>query len=168
MTQPLPKPIRVMVPYVRLHPETKRAVASMDAGFYETSAPGSYWRVLADWWLWAESFIVLEQDKVPERGLLQRLWVCPEPWCAVRTPMRGTGNAADYPTLSCTKFGEPLMAAYPELMMDVGELDLGLGAKEWSRLDLAIAGLLSNVATVHWHDGVVKHLHQEAEVAAVA
>lgn len=159
--------MRVMVPYVSLQPATKRALelAGADAAFYDTSAPTAYWEALANWWCWGESFIVLEQDKVPEPGLLAELWECPEPWCAVGAPMRGTEEHAGYPSLSCTKFAASLMDAYPGLMRDVGELDLGLGEKEWSRLDLGIAGLLSSVADCHWHVGVVEHLHEEAAVA---
>jgi hypothetical protein len=160
--------MRILVPYVRLHPRTKVVVAreASEAVFALTDGPTGYWDVLAENWDRRRSFIVLEQDKVPEPGLLRELWECPEPWCSARAAMRGTDEPAAYPSLSCVKFAGSLMVTYPRLLEDVGELDLGLGEKEWSRLDLAIAGLLSNVAEVHWHDGRVEHLHEEAVAVA--
>lgn len=153
---------RVLVPFVKLHPATKAAVYR-DAGerkFAWTDDADSYWKVLAEWWSYGKSFIVLEQDKVPEPGLLQELWDCPAVWCTVKTPMRGSEEAAPYPSLSCTKFHADLIGTCPGLMWQVGSLDLGFGEREWSRLDLGIAGLLSNHAQPHYHDGVVEHLHE--------
>jgi hypothetical protein len=161
--------LNVLVPYVRLHPALLDALArdGVTAEFVETFGRGDYAAALTDAWQRCEPFIVVEQDKVPEPGLLKALWECEQPWCSVRVGMRGTKDAAAYPSLSCTKFGAQLMLAWPELMDDVSCLDVGLGEGEWSRLDLAIAGLLRGVRgwDVHWHTGVVQHLHEE-EVAA--
>jgi hypothetical protein len=155
--------MRVLVPYVRLSNATVAAVhaAGADVSFVETSGPTGYWQALADMWAEQRSTIVLEQDKVPEPGLLARLWECPESWCAVNAPMRGTDVLAPYASLSCVKFGARMLRAEPEVLWDAGELDLGFGAREWSRLDLAIAGLLEGRGFVpHWHVGVVEHLHE--------
>jgi hypothetical protein len=159
--------MKVLVPYLRLHPATVAALHRdhVNPVFVETIGHDGYWDALASMWAQGESFIVLEQDKVPEPGLLQELWGCPEGWCAARAPIRGTTEPATYPSLSCTKFSAELIREYPSLIENVGELDLGFGLKEWSRLDLAIAGLLSAVQEVHWHTGVVEHLHEELVLA---
>lgn len=154
--------MRVVVPYVRLEPEVYDALISerIHAAYVRTEAPDGYWTLLRDLWKQQGSFIVLEQDKVPAHGLLDELWGCPNPWCTVPVPMRGTDRCADYPTLSCTKFGAELMKSDPHVMDDVGEIDLGDGPREWSRLDLAIAGRLSPWDP-HWHEGGrVQHLHR--------
>jgi hypothetical protein len=157
MSQPL-----VMVPYVRLQPHVELMLACSDfnAVLEDTSASSdAYWKVLAEWWSEGNTFIVLEGDKHPAPGLLQELWDCPMPWCTVATPMRGTDEPAPYPSLSCTKFSAELIARRPTLLDDVGELDLGFGEKEWSRLDMGIAAGLEPIIGCHYHDGVVEHLH---------
>jgi hypothetical protein len=154
---------RVLVPYVRLHPATVAALHrdGVDPEFVDTSgSPSAYWHCLARTWARGRSFIVLEQDKVPEPGLLQAIWECGFDWCSVPTPMQGTDQPAPYASLSCTKFAAPLIAANPDLMLDVGTIDLGFGEKEWSRLDLGIHALLPG--EVHYHQGVVEHLHEPA------
>jgi hypothetical protein len=103
---------------------------------------------------------VLEQDKIPAPGALRDLWECPHEWCSYLVMMRGIAEAAPYPSLACSKFGRSLMVSDPDLMQKVGELDLGLGEREWSRLDMAVAAFCQNIAPVHWHKaGRVEHLH---------
>ena len=108
---------------------------------------------------------MLEQDKIPAPGLLQEMWDCDQKWCTTPVSMRGVEEASPYPSLSCTKFDGWLMRQYPQLMEDVGMLDLGGGEKEWSRLDLGIAALLQGhwslrPFTCHYHPGGrVEHLH---------
>jgi hypothetical protein len=155
--------VNVLVPYVRLHPKTVEALELdwIEATFVNTEGPEAYWETLRDWWVKGETFIVVEQDKIPEPGLLRKLWDCPEAWCSAEAAMRGVEQGSPYPSLSCVKFGQPLMDDYPELLDHVGGLDLGLGAKEWSRLDLGIAGLLGTSWVPHWHEGRVEHLHEE-------
>lgn len=158
--------MNVLVPFVRLHPRLVAALAAegVQAQFVDTSAGDAYWRTLRIWWMGGGSFVVLEQDKVPEPGLLSELWSCKHDWCTVRVDTRGGEPPAPYPSLSCTKFSARLIADAPRLLEQVGELDFGLGEREWSRLDLGIAGLLGGVyaRNVHWHEGRVEHLHEEA------
>jgi hypothetical protein len=155
--------MRVLVPYVRLSNATVAAVhaAGADVAFVETPGPTGYWQALADMWGRRRAVIVLEQDKVPEPGLLAKLWACPSDWCVVNAPMRDSSERAPYPSLSCVKFSGSLMAAYPDLLGCAGELDLGFGEKEWSRLDMVVAGLLGGRGwEPHYHEGVVQHLHE--------
>jgi hypothetical protein len=154
--------VKVLVPYVNLHPELVKALDGIPAAFVDTSGPTAYWETLAAAWDAGQTFIVVEQDKIPEPGLLEELWECPHVWCSVATAMRDSDQPASYPSLSCTKFSSTLMAAYPTLLEDVGRLDLGLGEKEWSRLDMGIAGLLGRTEIPHWHEGVVEHKHEVA------
>lgn len=161
--------MNLLVPFVDLHPDVCDALLEFEADYVDTSAPGAYWQILADYWARKETFVVVEQDKLPEDGLVQELWDCDRAWCAVRTPMRDTDESAPYPSLSCTKFGGSVMAKLPDLMLWVGDIDFGLGKKEWSRLDLGIAALLqTHWGKPHWHDGVVEHLHEHEEARWVS
>lgn len=157
--------MRVLVPYVRLSNATVAALHrdGVVPRFVDTSASASgYWQTLTDEWSRGEAFIVLEQDKVPSAGLLQELWECRAPWCVVNAAMRGTDERAPFPSLSCVKFAGEMVRSEADLMRDVGSLDLGFGEREWSRLDMAVAGLLESRGWApHWHEGVVEHLHED-------
>jgi hypothetical protein len=131
--------------------------------FVGTGGHDGYWSALSWAWRGGESFVVVEADKVPERGLIAEMWRCDSVWCVARSEMRGIHGYAPYPSLSCVKFGEMLTAAAPDLLTEVGGLDLGLGVREWSRLDLGIAGLLEGRYGFLpcWHSGLVEHRHGE-------
>jgi hypothetical protein len=155
--------LRIVVPFVRLAPAVAVALErdGIAAEFVDTSGSDAYWRLLARLWSEGEAFIVLEQDKVPAPGLLAELWECERPWCSTPVGMRGVDQPAPYPSLSCTKFDASLMVADPLLLEKAGRLDLGFGERDWSRLDLAVAGLLESVAECHWHGGGrVEHRHE--------
>jgi hypothetical protein len=128
-----------------------------------------YWQLLDHHWQQRHSFIVREADKHPSEGALEALWACPEPWCTYPIPMQNTDRTSPYASLGCTKFHRVLMDVWPDLMRDAGELGgMGLPPEQaWSRLDLAVAGLLEHrFGPVHWHPaGMVEHRH---EVFAVA
>jgi hypothetical protein len=154
--------LRILVPYVTLAPELPAALDAqgITAAFVDTSSPTGYWETLAAYWDQGDTFIVLEQDKIPAPGLLKELWDCGRPWCTTPVAMRGVEETSPYPSLSCTKFGTACMATRPTLLDDIALIDFGLGYKEWSRLDLGIAGLLSMDFEPHWHaGGRVEHLH---------
>lgn len=132
----------------------------VSARYVPTGEDDSYWRCLAEAWEEAETFIVLEGDKYPEPGALLELWVCPWQWCTYPVPMRDSEEPAPYPSLACTKFDAELMARAPLLLQQAGELDVGLGEREWSRLDLIVSGLLHVLAEPHYHQaGRVEHRH---------
>lgn len=154
--------MKLLVPYVTLSPQLPETLErqGVAADYVDTSGAEDYWAVLARYWDEGETFIVLEQDKIPAPGALIALWECAQPWCVYPVAMRGVAEVARYPTLSCAKFGASLMQADPDLLRKVGELDLGFGEREWSRLDMGIAAFCENITPAHWHEaGKIEHLH---------
>lgn len=158
--------IKVVVPYVRLHPWIPLALREqgfMDVVYHDTSgSETAYWELLANLWERKETFICLEQDKLPTPGTLEELWTCEQPWCTYHVFMQGTSIAGNYPSLSCVKFDSSLMIEYPELLEEVALYDLGFGKKHWNRLDMGIFSLLDPLVAVHWHKGNLRvvHLHE--------
>lgn len=163
--------LKVVVPYTRLHPAVHEALErdGAEARYCDTSADQeAYWRVLCDAWAERETFIVLEQDKVPVPGALLALWCCPSLWCAYPVPRWQDGQYTDFPSLSCAKFDASIMERFPRLMVEkVGEIGIGGGdvpPRHYQRLDMAIALWvhLSIGRGVCWHPrGMVEHQHQE-------
>lgn len=125
------------------------------------SNPEDYWDLLASQWKhWSagESIVVVEQDVLPADGVVEDMLSCPRPWCS--SPYRlGTGVWLDE-GLGCTKFSAKLTARHPDLMARVGEIDDdGLPAKDWHRLDVRIARVLTQLGyKVHAHRRS-QHLH---------
>ncbi len=155
--------MKVLVPHVEFPVELHRLLEAegVNARYVSTHEPDGYWRCLAEAWEEAESFIVLEGDKHPAPGALLELWVCPWSWCTYPVPMRESEEPAPYPSLACTKFDAELMARAPLLMQAAGEIDVGLGVREWSRLDLVVQGLVHQLAEPHYHEaGRVEHRHR--------
>jgi len=154
--------VKVVVPHTEFRPDLCRLLEAdgINARYMSTVEHDDYWRCLYDVWAEGETFIVLEGDKYPAPGALRELWNCPHLWCIFPVPMRGTDVVSPYPSLACAKFDAELMLAAPMLMDAVGDVDLGLGQREWSRLDLAVAGFTSNIAACHTHEpGFVEHRH---------
>ncbi len=154
--------MNVIVPYVEFDPALKRALEDDGVAhrFFYTGGPTGYWDLLYTEWCIGRTFIVLEQDKFPAPGALRELWECEHPWCMYPVAMRGTAAPSPYPSLACTKFDESLMKADRTLMRDVGEIDVGLGEKEWSRLDMIVSARMERLADPHWHAyGRVEHRH---------
>ena len=155
--------MKVLVPHVE-HPRELQHLLEeegINARYVSTHEPEGYWRCLAEAWEEGTSFIVLEGDKYPAPGALLELWECPGWWCTYPVPMRESEEPAPYPSLACTKFAWQLMTAAPLLMQHAGELDVGLGEREWSRLDLVVQGLLHNITEPHYHEaGRVEHRHR--------
>lgn len=152
----------VVVPHMEFRPDLARLLddEGVMAHYVATHEPDGYWRCLHDAWSDGGSFIVLEGDKFPAPGALHELWDCPHLWCVFPVAMRDTDAVSPYPSLACAKFDATLMALAPTLMDDVGDVDVGLGEREWSRLDMVVAGLVSNLTDVHMHaPGRVDHRH---------
>jgi len=156
--------VRVVVAYTRLHPAVRDALDrdGVRVEYRDTLGPHGYWQLLNDLWGDGEGFVLLEQDKIPVAGALDRLRSCRELWCAYPVPIRDGGDrCADFPTLACTKFAGELVQATPELPSEIGAVDVGYGLKDWHRLDALVAGYLYHRGfDVHWHErGMVEHRH---------
>ena len=84
--------MNVVVPYVKLEPALMAALLEQEvpALYRETTGSTGYWSLLAELWAKGETFILLEQDKIPAPGLLQELWDCEYPWCSTPVSMRGS------------------------------------------------------------------------------
>ena len=160
--------MKLVVAYCRLHPKTREAVlASVEDDdkiiWADTSrSDTAYFTLLSRHWRVGKTFVLLEQDKIPDEGALRELYECPQPWCSYPVPMAHNGEPCDFVSLSCTKFGADLMARHPNLMERVGLMDMGYGLKHWNRLDMAMAGQIAGRGYVpHWHaSGRIQHEHQ--------
>jgi hypothetical protein len=165
--------LKVVVAYCQLHPKTVEAVwASADEMdeivWADTSSDdSSYFDLIVHHWALGETFVVLEQDKIPAAFALRELHDCPEPWCTYPVPMAHNGEPCDFVSLSCTKFSGELIAGAPDLMERVARLDWGYGPKHWNRLDMSMAlecakalGRMRRTPDCHWHPaGLVGHEH---------
>lgn len=160
--------MKLVVAYCKLLRATEEAVlASIDeldeVIWADTSSSDTaYFELLAEHWALGSTFVVLEQDKIPDGSALRELHDCPEGWCTYPFPMAdGSPAFRDFPTLGCTKFSAEIMRSNPHLPERVGKLRaMGLLADP-KRLDMAIAVQLGRRVKPHWHeDGRVDHRHE--------
>lgn len=160
--------MKIVVPYVQLHPDTVAAVwAEFQPGdeivWADTSASdAAYFQLLMEHWRQGQTFINLEQDKVPAPGALRELFDCESPWCTYPHLAHQGDWVAEQPTLGCTKFAAELMSKHPDLIERSGRLDIGCGPMHWQRLDMLVtAGLLWATGSCHVHEfGRLGHKHQ--------
>lgn len=161
--------MKVVVAFALLHPGVRAALEGegIDARYCDVSEDvEACWRLLCALWAEQETFVFLEQDKIPAPGALQAIYECPSPWCAYPVPMQN-GEYADFPSLSCVKFSGDLMRRLPRVMEDkVGQIGIGGGdvpPRHYLRLDMAIALWLHQGRGVCWHPrGLIRHEHEEA------
>ena len=161
--------MKLVIAYTRIHPKTVAAVFDSideldDVRWADVSASDSaYYELLRDLWAERETFVVLEQDKVPDQGALRDIYDCPQLWCTYPHLMaNGDPIPLSQPTLGCSKFSADLMVRWPGLIERSGRLDMGYGGKHWGRLDMAVAaGLMWAVGPCHVHEfGRLAHEHQ--------
>jgi hypothetical protein len=159
--------VKVVVAYCQLHPKTVEAVYGSadeldDIRWTDTSASDfAYYELLSRCWAEGETFVILEQDKIPAPFALRDLYDCEHPWCTYPVPMAHNGQPCDFCSLSCTKFGSELMTRWPDLMERVGTMNMGFGPRHWNRLDMCMANQIHRkIGEVHWHPaGRVGHEH---------
>ena len=159
--------MKIVVPYVRLNSKTATAVLEEfqpgdEIIWGDTSASDSaYFQLLLEHWRKGDTFVNLEQDKIPAPGALREIYECDHPWCTYPHLAHQGDWVAEQPTLGCTKFRADVMAGYPNLIEMAGRLDIGLGAYHWQRLDMLItAGLMWAVGNCHVHEfGQLEHEH---------
>jgi hypothetical protein len=168
--------MKLVIAYCQLHPKTLQAVWDSvdeldDVYWADTSkSDDAYFRVIEDHWAERESFVLLEQDKIPAPFALRDLYDCESPWCTYPVPMAHNGEPCDFVSLSCTKFSAELINIAPDLMERVAKHNMGFGCKHWCRLDMAMALECARAIrkpTAHWHPaGMVGHEHQSLGVPA--
>ena len=152
-----PAPMRVVVPYTGT---LAWAVGdALDAtGWpwvpYDVSADDhAYWRLVRDLWADVVPFMIVEHDVIVTSPALDRISECDQLWCANSYQYLGSTWAG----LGCTRFAEPLMHAYPELIEEAanptypGHETEGRG-QHWCTLDTAIERALTA-------RGEQKHIH---------
>src|ERR1700677_318025 len=150
--------MRVVVPFVDLHPKTRESVAlyAPTAELIELSrGDDAYYKVLAGLWEGGDTFLVIEQDNEVRATVVPESEACPEPWCVwpYPGPAGATGDCLTYYSLGCTKFSADLLAKAPTLMAD-------LPSHDWRRLDALMLPLLREaVGEPHWHIPPVNHHH---------
>lgn len=160
--------MKVVVAYNQLHPKTVAGAwdefgVGDEIVWGDTSASETdYYELIAEHWRQGQTFVILEQDKIPMAGALRELHDCPRQWCTYPVPMAHNGQPCDFVSLSCTKFSADLMKKYPDLMGSVAALDMGYGRMHWNRLDMAMALEVGRrIGDCHWHEaGRVGHEHQ--------
>jgi hypothetical protein len=156
-----PTGIKVVIPYTPprqelgvtrgLSPATEAFGRRIGARFVDVSGfDFAYYELLRDLWAAGESFIYVEHDVVPDRGLLPELWDCPEPYC---TP----GLSCEV----CAKFGESLMRRWPKLIEEMGATSCvppSPGPIHWGSVTLVLSSeLCRRGVQPHPHDGGYDH-----------
>lgn len=150
--------MKVVVPYVDLHPLTLAALQryAPDADLADIGkAYDAFWRFLAQLWDEGEGFLLVEHDIEIHAEVIPQLEGCPESWCVF--PFPGAGGALLYGSLGCTRFSTELIAKVPNLMKD-------LCVRDWRRLDSEITPALERAGcTRHYHEPPVPHHHYRPE-----
>lgn len=153
--------VRVVVPYTNLRPETVAALEATDTKFdaIRMGDDQDYWWLLADLWTKGETFIIIEQDIVINRGTIASLDTCPHLWCSFGYGYFGGEN---FHGLGCTKFDSRLMEAVPDMLDRVALMrDEGHPPKHWCRLDAWTSAVLAASGQTRCeHVPPVTHLHQ--------
>lgn len=146
-----------VVPYVQgmLHDRTRHWMVEHQAAPAEVSGDQGYWMLMATAWRDPGDLMVVEQDIVPAAGVVDRMLVCPRPWCS--SPYTIGGRQVLTEGLGCTKFAARLKTRHPDLLEQVGRIeDDGVPARDWHRLDTRIAHALRGL-------GYAPHTHAQSE-----
>lgn len=151
--------MHVIVPYTNLRSATRTALDQTGYPIdYVNVSDGddSYWELLDEAWQVGEDFAIVEQDIIVEPDTLESFEGCPQPWCAAGYPYL---HGDSYHGLGCVRFRADLLAALPDLIIALGQLDFpNHGPKHWCTLD---AGLQRLLAAHHYmvcvEHGQVRH-----------
>ncbi len=160
--------MRIVVPFTQVHPLVDAALTKLapDAERIDVSARvDSYHELMERLWREGETFLVIEHDNEPTARAIRQARFC-SCWWSV-SPYRGPGVTFASATnlivgLGFTRFRKQLMAAEPDLMSEVGEINDGrsVGRQDWRRLDARMYGALRRRGyRQHVHEPPVKHHH---------
>lgn len=149
--------MRVICPYVELHPDTIAALTryAKPEYWWVGNSDTAYASLLRQLWADGEAFAIIEQDVVPTGQTLREFAHCPEPYCA--SPYAWTTHLA--PALGCTRFSSLLLRAYPDAMEIAAHLPSAYGERgHYRQLDVH---LMNTVLRDHY--GLQPHCHAPVE-----
>ena len=112
--------MKVVVPCIDLHPVIPEVLESegVIARYFDVAGDDeAYWSVLCAMWAETETFIVLQDDKIPMPGAISAIHECSSLWCAYHA-LASNGEEPSMPSLSCAKFDGALMSQFPRLMVE--------------------------------------------------
>ena len=150
---------RVVVPFIDVSPETREALAGIDAEYVDvSSSDDAYWNLLSELWASGADFTVIEQDIVVWPDTLQGFVNCPNSWCSAPYSYL---DSLTYAGLGCCRFRAEIMRIYPDLMDAVALHDYeGHGPKHWCSIDAAMQReLWKRNEFACTHHATVGHLH---------
>lgn len=158
----------VLVPYVAgmLCPQTTAAVIGYTYPVHLIPIPAEdpfrYAALMRVWWASPFNTIIVEQDMVPPAGSLDRLVMCPEPWCTLPYLISGRIETA---ALGTAKFSGALKEGMPDIATVAARNHNGKGSPmTWRSLDASLAKALYARGLhphVHYKDQAI-HLHDYA------
>lgn len=104
--------MRVVVPYTRVHPDTRAALEGWKNVEYRYTGADdyAYGRLLRELWADQEDFLLIEHDVIATTDHLIRMATCPNVYCAVPYAW---GQAVGV-TLGFTRFRSLLLRTYPD------------------------------------------------------
>ena len=158
--------MKIVIPFVagKLKPETRAMGEALDATFEDlTGDDFGYFKLVARLWAKGDSFLLVEEDVVAEKALLEEMWDCPHEWCHAFA-WRYSGAVAPGETrpsapvrhretaMHCLKVSGSLLERMGTTMPR--------GPIRWQSLDFFLLGWLAQNAQPHLH-GPVLHLHQQ-------
>lgn len=155
-------PVRVVVPFTKLHPVTARRLNRYAPGHERVRLdPGddeAYWRVLADAWAGTNDLVVVEHDIGIHGQVLPGFAACWQPWCGHAYRLHRETRMC----LGCTRFTAELQGAEPDLLEVVGKDTSGEAPpKVWWRLDVRLQAELERRGyRQHEHLPQVAHYHR--------
>ncbi|MHB8689023.1 MAG: hypothetical protein ACYDB4_17815 [Candidatus Dormibacteraceae bacterium] len=169
--------MKLVIPYVAggLAPQVSALGIRCGAEFVNVGASDTaYYELLNRLWTAGGSFVLLEQDVLPEPELLTEVWGCPEPWCAFVYPYLFPDKQDPRRQLIGLTWGVPgkytgdLLRRYPDTLAQLASPDKkpwyrGLGATHWKTVGAAFQDqvLVAAGQQPHIHLRPARHLRVE-------
>lgn len=170
--------MRVLAPYVRMHPLTDESLTRFAPHAERTDVSHSdtaYIKLLAKAWADGETFLLVEHDIELHHRVMGEAESCCHLWCTwpyarlmpgPHSTWDGERWSAGIPlltrSLGCTRFSADLMAKMPDMVDQALKAPLCWAgpAGHWSRIDDAVGHTLALAQyPVHVHHPEVKHHH---------
>jgi hypothetical protein len=152
--------MKVVIPYVEgeLADETKKWGEEHEAEFVDlTGDDEGYFQLISRLWREGDSFVVVEEDIVPNEEQFTSMLVCNEPWCA------GVHKLHDHPDGAPEVWSLGLMK-FPTALTERVQIAMLAQAlaedKSWYRIDLCLYPVirLGGFSEPHLHGPVGRHL----------